>query len=218
MKKALIQTFAVLLCLSLSVCFCACNKPPAEEHQTVNVTQETAPTEESSQPSTEEASEPTQAQKPTTAEKEDDPTEPAPTNKPAEKSITFDEKIQKIKDVFYTTQAELDQYTEKYFGTSATGYYKNGSLRMLNEYPEYNPEIDGYSNGEKEKFFYYEDGKLFFIFLVDANTGAEDRLYYYDGKLIRWIDSSSTTHESKAKLKEMDKWYSYAMEKYNSVC
>lgn len=132
--------------------------------------------------------------------------------------ITFDQKIEKIKDVFYTTQAELDRYTQKVFGTSATGYYKNGSLRMLNEYPEYNPELDGYSTGEKEKFFYYEDGKLYFIFLVDANTGAEDRLYYYDGKLIRWIDSNSAIHNDAGKLKEMDKWYNYAMEQYNHVC
>lgn len=206
---------AVLLCLGLGVCFCACDKSIAEGHQIVNTIPETTPTEESSQPSTDKPSQPTQASEITTADK--DPTEPAPTTKPTKNNITFDEKIQKVKDVFNTTQANLDQYTVKLFTTHASAYYKDGSLRMLNEYPEYNPKIDGYSDGTKEKYFYYEDGELYFIFLVDANTDAEDRLYYYDGQLIRWIDSNSEIHDNPSKLKEMDMWYNYAMEKHNSI-
>lgn len=88
---------------------------------------------------------------------------------------------------------------------------------MLNEYPEYDPQKGGYGDGQKEKFFYFEDGELYFIFLIDANTKKEDRLYYYDGELIRWIDSSSAIHDNENKLKEMDEWYSYAISQYNSV-
>lgn len=206
MKKLFLAVLALAMVVSiLGGCYNEVSKAdkPTQSKETEVQTEATKPAKPTEKETTPKNTEATTNQDPT---------------KPAEQTdISFTNKIAKCKDVYYTTTDELSTYNYEVFGTSATAYYKNGDLRMLKELPEYNPMIDDFSEGEKKKYFYFENGQLYFIFLVDANTSAEDRLYFYNGQLIRWIDSNSTVHDNSAEFDKMEEWHDYAMGKYNSV-
>lgn len=116
------------------------------------------------------------------------------------RAYDFDEAIQHIKDRYYSTQEILDSCATKRFGTSATGYYLNGELVMLKEYPLTESSDTEYVSGDYDlvnctKWCYYDGSELYFIFTYNAENGDEYRLYYYDGELIRWIGPDRVKHD-----------------------
>ena len=108
----------------------------------------------------------------------------------------LEDKIQSIRDRFYYTQSILSICEVKYYGTSAEAYYEDGELIMLREYSD---DSDGYRNDyftDCQKYFYFDEYEVYFIYICSDLNGEEYRAYYNDGKLLRWISPDGEIFDS----------------------
>lgn len=98
--------------------------------------------------------------------------------------VSFDEKIQHIKAVYYDTQENLSAYTCE---EGDLIYYFDGDelKKIVAPAGTYEGEYDGAENYAAE--YYYENGgQLIFAFVFQKTE--EYRYYIWEGKCIRWID------------------------------
>ncbi len=87
-------------------------------------------------------------------------------------------------------------YTDFPLSTHGEARFVAGELVRLHWFPTYDPEADTYAPGSYDCYGYFHDGALYFIYTVDVQDGAENRLYFdADGTLVRWIDSGGAYHE-----------------------
>jgi len=90
--------------------------------------------------------------------------------------------------------SKIDFYGRSSEGGELTGYFKNGDLMKMVL------KLDG-EGGKVREEYYLVDGKLFFVFtqnyLYNGNvfgaatkvqSVAENRYYFYNDKLFRWLD------------------------------
>lgn len=177
-----------------------------------------------------------QPQAPVTAEPSDSPdSTPAATDSPQDEEeegyyyFTSDpeleDKIQSIRDRFYYTQSIITSCELVYYGTSAEGYYDGyGELVMLCEYAD---SYDGFTYGDlsySRRYFYLDSGDVYFIYTCSDLTGDEYRMYYDNGKLLRWIDPDGVIYDSPDACAYSDySWqyiedfYDYAMSKTDGL-
>lgn len=96
-------------------------------------------------------------------------------------SISFNDKIKQIKTDYYDIEDNLDSM-ETESGNGSTFYYQNNTLAKV---------VDTtYQDGCTVEVS-YKNSKPFFIFM-GTDEGAEYRYYYFNGKLIRYIDEDGT--------------------------
>lgn len=125
--------------------------------------------------------------------------------------------IKSVLDRYNSIQSSLGSCEVKYFGTSAEAYYIGGKLLMLREYPEYDPDTDGYLPGDFDERWYYYNSEVFFILMTDPATNGEYSLYFNNGELIRWTDPDGNTHDSGDRWNEMQGHYAHAEEQCDSL-
>lgn len=100
----------------------------------------------------------------------------------------MEEKIKYIRKVFYSIQAEYEGYvkTDVRDGivhyTSPNGAWVKCSVN------------GGTDENPWSREYYYENGQLLFAFYFQKK--AENRFYFWDGAMIRWIDESGTVHDN----------------------
>ena len=103
-----------------------------------------------------------------------------------EAGLSFDEKIQHIKTVYYDTQEHLSEY-ERFDGEGDMVYYFDGEelKKIVAPAGMYAGERDGAEKYAAE--YYYENGgQLVFAFVFRKTE--EYRYYVCDSNCIRWID------------------------------
>ena len=91
--------------------------------------------------------------------------------------------IAQIRTDYYATNA--DPGTKKTIN-GVDYFYKNGSVTKINC-----PKSSSGMSYSRE--YYFKNDKLYFAFFKDGS--AEDRLYFYDDELIRFIDEKGTTFD-----------------------
>ncbi len=97
--------------------------------------------------------------------------------------VDIDSEIAQIRTDYYATNA--DPGTKKTIN-GVDYFYKNGSVTKISC-----PKTSAGMNYSRE--YYFKNDKLYFAFFFDGS--AEDRLYYSDDELIRYIDENGTTFD-----------------------
>lgn len=118
---------------------------------------------------------------------------------------TEEEQVKEIRKWFADINANLSNYQliekevsdESTEGGSIKAYYDNDKLMLM--HCEFYGEM-----GNLTEDYYYNDGKLFFVFAVRKNYSApvyseeeititkeENRYYFNNDKMIRWIDTNA---------------------------
>jgi hypothetical protein len=96
-------------------------------------------------------------------------------------------------------------------GTSATSYFYDNGLILLEEYADYNPLIDGYAEGAYHSYWYCMDGELYCIVMTDPSTGAHlYTLFFYDGRLLSWEKNPGQSYTNGYRWDEMQEYYARA--------
>lgn len=96
-----------------------------------------------------------------------------------------EDEVKKIRERYNDTQSRLDSFEKRTVSGGITEYYDNSELVRAD-----------IAAGEKPytKFYYFKDGRLYFAFIFNGTN--ENRLYFKNGKLFRWIDENKNTHDS----------------------
>lgn len=143
--------------------------------------------------------------------------------------IRFYELMLRLPDGFdhAAHDAQIESIREKYaavehstneIGTASshTAFYLNGKLCALHEPAGISGSInaqdyyiDPYLNCRKN--WYYDGTNVYFIFMVDEENGDEYRLYFHEGKLIRWINPTGQVFDYGYHWDEMQGFYEYAL-------
>lgn len=91
-----------------------------------------------------------------------------------------------IRERYYDAQNNLDSYRKETYQGGVTKYFdENNSLVRVDDVED---------NGGYSKCYYYSDGKLYFVFACIGKI--ENRFYFKDDVLIRWIDEAGNTHDN----------------------
>lgn len=129
---------------------------------------------------------------------------------------THEIQVQDVCDKYAWIQESEIPKEIRYFGTSATGFYMDGNLCALHEASDvsqgenpYDYADDPYLNCLKR--WYYDGTYVFFIHMVNEENGDEYRLYFYEGKLIRWIDPLGRVFNYGYRWDEMQSFYDHAL-------
>jgi len=165
-----------------------------------------------------------QSPKPSTAVQSPKPTAtPAPANTPnptqnneTPTSATV-ALVTTIREEYYNAQKNLSNCEVKNIGTSTKAYFLDSRLILLRETVEKNLVTGKSSEGNFEQYWYYNNGDVYFVFMNEVSTKKEYRLYFSNGKLIRWIDSDGKVYNSSYRWDEMQKFYDYAKAQCDSA-
>ena len=98
------------------------------------------------------------------------------------KAIDVDSEVAVIRENYYSTQANPG--IEKTIN-GVKYYYKDNSITKIVCY--------GNSDTNYSREYFYKDNKLYFAFIFNGNK--ENRLYYCDNTLIRYIDENKNTFD-----------------------
>lgn len=105
-------------------------------------------------------------------------------------TLAQNDRIQKIRDWYYGTEGNDDQYEQRAYDESFTAYWDDGALVKLEVVEAIDPAVP---DGTKY-YYYYKDGNPYFIYVNDS--AHELRLYYWNAEMIRWIESDHVNHDS----------------------
>ncbi len=95
------------------------------------------------------------------------------------------EQVSYIRNAYYEIQNSL-QTLKTINDGEITKYYRNNKVVRLDIS---SGTIDNYT-----RFYYFDNEKLIFVFCFDGNK--ENRLYFKDNVLFRWIDENGNTHDN----------------------
>lgn len=102
-----------------------------------------------------------------------------------EESNLSNDAIQTIRGDYYYTQANLDSY-RKASVNGNTIYYDSNNQPVRIDIP-----ANAYNSYTKQ--YYLKNGKVYFAFIFDGTH--ENRMYFQNNSLIRWVDESGATHD-----------------------
>lgn len=127
-----------------------------------------------------------------------------------------DQKIASIRERFYAAEETREQMNTTFFGASATAYYLDGALQIVEEASDVS-QSDNPTNYSTDFFYnckrtwYYDDGEVYFIYMVSEENGNEYRLYFDNGELIRWVSPAGEIHDLLYCCDEMQGYYDHAL-------
>lgn len=114
------------------------------------------------------------------------------------KKINVEKEVTKIRKLYNTTQNKLDSYMSGSELEGAVYYYEGG-------YPVKISIKGGYHNWKYSREYFYHNKKLYFAFVYDGKE--EHRLYFKNGRLIRYIDENKIIYDyGKKKLSVFSDW------------
>lgn len=177
----------------------------AQSPEPSDVTQSPSPTSASQSPK------PTATPAPTSAVQTPKPTAtPTPSSGSATTTANAD-LIKSIREKYNYAQSNLANCEAKDYGTASKAFYLNGALILLRE------NAKDSADGKYNQHWYYDNGAVYFIFMTEASTGGEYRLYFNNGKLIRWIDPNGKVYDSSYRWDEMQAFYDHAKAQCDSM-
>lgn len=182
MKKI---TVILLLCFLLTGC--AASRTQITIHKKPSAVEETAPVStpvEKPLPESREETKPVQPEEPEkSVEKEQAPKQEEP-KETAETDENLETDITKIRELYNQTQNNLENLTAVQTDADTTEYKDaEGNIKKMEV-------IHGTDDYE---WYFFENDKL--IFVYTEKDDAQDRYYFKDDMLIRWIDSYDNYHD-----------------------
>lgn len=104
------------------------------------------------------------------------------------------------------------------FGTSADAYFYDNGLVLLEQYASYNPDAEDYYEGSYQDNWYYMDGDVYCIVMLDPhNEETVYRLFFDNGTLLCWEDSDGNTYYNGYRWDAMQSEYTLAKTQCDSI-
>lgn len=125
------------------------------------------------------------------------PEDEAVTAAPAPSEYTYVENVEamvkQIRGKYYSTQNHLDTL-EKTNDGKYTIYRNSGGSAERVDFKINNTNV----------CFYYDNGELYFVFAFENKK--ENRFYFYNNCIFRWIDESAAVHDNEQNNPELENW------------
>lgn len=109
-------------------------------------------------------------------------------------NFDVEEEVLKIRELYNATQSNL---TKKDNVSGKVKYYDDSSKLVRMDIPS--NSITSYT-----KYYYFENGELYFAFVFDGTK--ENRLYFKDNRLFRWIDEDGGIHDKERSNNAFIEW------------
>lgn len=122
-------------------------------------------------------------------------------------NFNVEDEVLRIRGLYNTTQSNLSSLTKDSSESGKVKYYDSDSklVRM---------DIAANSITSYTKYYYFENGELYFAFIFDGTK--ENRLYFKDNRLFRWIDESGKTHDKERSNNTFLEWEKIVLNDLNS--
>lgn len=98
----------------------------------------------------------------------------------------IEEEVLRIRSLYNDTQSNLSKLTKKTMDNGVVKYYDSNSNLVRADIPA--NSITPYT-----KYYYFNNGYIYFAFVFDGEK--ENRLYFRNDMLFRWIDEAGKTHD-----------------------
>ena len=105
-------------------------------------------------------------------------------------------KVLTIRNWYNDTQSNLENLSTVKGVKGITEYYDKSSCVRI--------DVSADEKNSYNRYYYFKDNKLYFVFAFDGQK--ENRLYFYDEMLFRWIDESGIIHDNDFNSKEFISW------------
>lgn len=112
-----------------------------------------------------------------------------------------EEKVVDIKSLYNQTQSSLSSYN-KTTSNGITEYLDDNGKLVRVDFP-------ANAVNEYTRYYYLHNGKLYFAFIF--NGTQENRLYFYENQLFRWIDEYKTTYDNALENTDFISWESFIL-------
>lgn len=101
--------------------------------------------------------------------------------------FNIEEEVSRIRALYNDTQSNLSNLTKKTMDNGVVKYYDSNSNLVRADIPA--NSITPYT-----KYYYFNNGNIYFAFVFDGEK--ENRLYFNNDVLFRWIDEAGKTHDN----------------------
>lgn len=112
-------------------------------------------------------------------------------------NFDIEEEVLKIRELYNATQSNLSNLTKKDSVSGKVKYYDDSSKLVRMDIPS--NSITSYT-----KYYYFENGELYFAFVFDGTK--ENRLYFKNNRLFRWIDEDGEIHDKERSNNTFIEW------------
>lgn len=122
-------------------------------------------------------------------------------------NFNVEDEVLRIRGLYNATQSNLSSLTKDSSESGKVKYYDTDSklVRM---------DIAANSITSYTKYYYFENGELYFAFVFDGTK--ENRLYFKDNRLFRWIDEAGKTHDKERSNSTFLEWEKIVLDDLNS--
>ena len=112
----------------------------------------------------------------------------------ADPNLSHAEQIEAIRAWYYETEGRGGQLARVEYDENFQSYWYNGVLVKADVTEKLDADEAGGSGTVYH--YYYHDGMPYFAFIVNETRGTQLRLYFWNGALVRWIESDGVVHET----------------------
>lgn len=112
-------------------------------------------------------------------------------------NFDIEKEVLKIRELYNATQSNLSNLTKKDSVSGKVKYYDDSSKLVRMDIPS--NSITSYT-----KYYYFENGELYFAFVFDGTK--ENRLYFKNNRLFRWIDEDGEIHDKERSNNTFIEW------------
>lgn len=112
-------------------------------------------------------------------------------------NFNVEDEVLRIRELYNATQSNLSSLTKDSGDDEKVKYYDTNSKLVRLDIPA--NSITPYT-----KYCYFENGELYFAFVFDGTK--ENRLYFKDKRLFRWIDESGKIHDKERSNSTFVEW------------
>lgn len=111
--------------------------------------------------------------------------------------IDVEEEVLRIRGIFNSVQKNLDSYSSSSISMGKSYASEDGAYQKIT--------INKGENGiDYARDYYYEDNKLIFAFCYKGKW--EQRFYFHNEVMFRWINEDKTIYDQKTEDKEWQEW------------
>lgn len=127
----------------------------------------------------------------------DDKTENSGKAEYTDDNFDIEKEVLKIRELYNATQSNSSNLTKKDSVSGKVKYYDDSSKLVRMDIPS--NSITSYT-----KYYYFENGELYFAFVFDGTK--ENRLYFKNNRLFRWIDEDGEIHDKERSNNTFIEW------------
>lgn len=122
-------------------------------------------------------------------------------------NFDVEDEVLRIRGLYNITQSNLSSLTKDSSESGKVKYYDADSKLVR-------IDIAANSITSYTKYYYFENGELYFAFVFDG--AKENRLYFKDNRLFRWIDETGKTHDKERGNSTFLEWEKIVLDDLNS--